>query len=220
LTAWGLSGYAPGCISSWAERRKSIGSAAPAGYLRSASLPLIHAHFYGSPKELQTQQMAIVAVGQRDRSVKALAPDGALRRTRFSQEDALFLVARNVALAKWNRKRTRISCIQFFGELAEPITPRRWLKTGTRYSYREEVEGGAAWTHKRLPYGAVDAESGYVEPPEVLDMQLRALFCEVPLSIVHRPVRKPAQVISIDAGRQKATKPIAPAVAFPAQKVA
>jgi hypothetical protein len=157
--------------------------------------------------------MATVAGGSRDRSVRALAPDGALRRTRFSQDDAKFLVGRNLALAKWNRTRTRISCIQFFGDLAEPITPRRWLKTGTRYSYREEVEGGCAWTHKRLPYGAVDAESGYVEPPEVLEAQMRALFCEVPLSILHQP----AKVISIDAGRRKTTKP---GVEFPVQKVA
>src|SRR6185503_16211890 len=82
-----------------------------------------------------------------DQSVKALAPVGAWLSKRFSQENAQFLVDRGVCLAKWNRAHTRILCIQFFGDLAEPVTPRRWLKTGTRYSYREELDGGMAWAH-------------------------------------------------------------------------
>lgn len=134
-----------------------------------------------------------------DRSVRALGPDGGLRRRRFSQQDAKALLARKVVLAKWNHDETRILFIQFFGDQDRPDRPNRWHKTGTRYSFPETVGAYDVWSHKPLPYRAMDAQLGYTEPRDVIETQVRMLFSGVQLSIAAAP-KKRARVVSIEAG--------------------
>lgn len=113
---------------------------------------------------------------QADRSVKVLGPDGSLRRRRRSQEDARALVERGVAVAtRWNRERTKLICIQFVGS-DQPTRPQRWLKTGTRYSYSEQIGNRQVWTHKPLPYSLVRRDLDEFASIEQVNARLCALF--------------------------------------------
>lgn len=155
-----------------------------------------------------------------DQSVKVLGPDGGLRRRRFSQADARALEARRVVLAKWNRDETRILFVQFYGDRECPAKPQRWHKTGTRYSYPEVIAGEKCWTHKSLPYRAMDAQLGYTEAPPVIDAHIRALFLAVPLSIAAgQQNKKRANVVSIATGRKRPAKTTR-AIAFPGKQAA
>lgn len=145
-----------------------------------------------------------------DRSVKAFGSDGELRRKRFSQESAKRLAELRTVVAVWDRRRTRILTIHFYGDSRIPLKSR--LKAGTRYSFQEQVADRRAWTHKRLPYQAIDAQTGFVEQPEIIDQYIRLLFQAVPASImasgvpkvtVQKPGMRSAPVISIEAGRTK-----------------
>ncbi len=162
-----------------------------------------------------------------DRSVKAFGSDGQLRRKRFSQKHARELAELKAVIPQWDRRGQKILCIHFYGESRIPVKNR--LKAGTIYVYQEQIDSRRAWTHKRLPYRAVDAATGFVEPPEILDRYIRRIFLEVPLSIMCQvdvtPKRKLAEVISIDTGRQKLIEKRSSArqaelVAFPARKAA
>lgn len=115
-----------------------------------------------------------------DRSVKLLGPDGGLRSRRLSQEDAKRLLERGLVFARWDRRQTRIICIQFLNADEPTQAPQRWLKTGSRYSYRD----GQTWKHRKLPHAAVDAHLGHTAMPELIDIQVRDLFAAPMLSIV------------------------------------
>jgi len=164
--------------------------------------------------------MAATQVVGVDQSVRSLGPSGEPYRRRYSQADAQALAARGQVYANWNRLGTRIRTIQFFPrDGGNPSAPQRWLKTGTRYSFTEKVGDYECWTHKALPHRAVDAQLGYVEPNEVIQSHIRALYMAVPLSIVAAAERKRATVISIQAAR--GTRPRKPAaIAFPEQLAA
>lgn len=111
-----------------------------------------------------------------DRSVKVLGPDGGLRRRRYSQQDATQFVERGLAtVARWNRTRTTIICIQFVGS-DSPSRPQRWLKTGTRYSYTEIIGNRQVWTHKPLPYSLVRRDLDEFATIEQVNERLGALF--------------------------------------------
>jgi hypothetical protein len=160
-----------------------------------------------------------------DRSVKAFGPDGQLRRKRYSQESARFLAEVKTVVPQWDRRGTKILCIHFYGESRTPVKNR--LSAGTVYAYREQIESRKAWVHKRLPYKAVDAATGFVEPPQVLDLYIRRIFLEVLISIMANDEQKPpvtqklAPVIPIDSGRvrlrEKQASRKAAVVAFPVQ---
>lgn len=145
-----------------------------------------------------------------DRSVKVLGPEGAPRRKRFSQETArLFLARKIITVVRWDRRRERILCVQFDGE--SRAKPNRWLKCGTRYSHRERVNDRLEWAHKALPNSAMRAQLGEIEPQEVVDMHVRALFTAVQLSILRTESEKPkcqskATVVSIEIGRRTPVK--------------
>lgn len=175
-----------------------IGLAFWVSLFRPPFLP--HSHFSGKTKQIS---MATTAVVGRivDQSVRSLGPDGGLRRRRFSQADAKQLIARGQVIGKWNRTRTRVQTIQFFDrEGADPAKPQRWHKTGTRYSYAEAVGDHSCWCHKALPFRAMDAQLGNVEPREVIDAHVRELFCGVLVSLLQ--TQKRANVVSIEVGRQ------------------
>lgn len=154
--------------------------------------------------------------------MKAFGPDGQLRRKRFSQESARFLAQVKAVIPQWDRRGKQIICIHFYGESRTPVKNR--LKAGTIYTYQEQVADRKAWTHKRLPYRAMDASTGHIETPEVIDSHIRSLFCAVALSIMcngtkHVTATK-AQVISIEVGRKKTrikgiSRPPAEVIAFP-----
>lgn len=148
-----------------------------------------------------------------DRSVKAFGPDGELRRKRFSQDSARRLAELRTVVAVWDRRRSRIVSIHFYGESRIPLKSR--LRAGTRYSYLEQVSDRRTWRHKGLPYQAMDAATGRVESPEIIDRAIRLLFQQVPTSImssdvpnvtVPKPIMRPTNVVSIEAGRTKLSK--------------
>jgi hypothetical protein len=129
-----------------------------------------------------------------DRPVKAFGPDGALRHSRFSQADAQALHRRGVIFVRrWDRTRTRIICIQFYGDSDVLTRPQRWLKTGTRYSYPEMIENRSVWTHKPLPYGMIRRDLNEPSNTEAVNDALRSLFAGPTLSTVATPVPKSAR---------------------------
>jgi hypothetical protein len=130
------------------------------------------------------------------KTVKAFGPDGGRRRN-YSVEDAEYLAGRRTVIAVRNR-RGIILTIHFYGESRIPLKSR--LKAGTKYSFREPLKAGCAWSLKRLPWGAVDAATGYVLPPEALTREMMAMFQQVPLSITAREPMAP--VIEITSPRK------------------
>lgn len=96
-----------------------------------------------------------------DPSVIALAPDGAVRR-RYSQEAALALIARRLVHARWDRKQTRVSVIQFIGSSKRLQKPLLHAKAGTKYSYLEVCGNRRAWAHRRLPKVQLEESFGTV----------------------------------------------------------
>jgi hypothetical protein len=161
---------------------------------------------------------------KQDRSVKAFGPDGILRRDRYSQVKALLVIKNKRAVGIWNRRRERILCLHFYADASVPVKNR--LRAGTVYAYQEQVESRKAWTHKRLPHKAVDAATGFVLTPKMLDLHIRRIFLEVLLSIMaddeQTVTRELAPVISIETGRAKLREKQrkAAVVAFPVQVAA
>lgn len=139
------------------------------------------------------------------RLVKAFGSDGELRGRRFSQKDAEWLAKRGlVHVTRWNRTRDRIICIQFFGDSEVLIKPQRWLKTGTRYSYPEQVGNHKVWTHKSLPYRMVRADSDEPFNSVAINDRLRSLFAGPALSTVTAEPEPARNVVSIDSRSREA----------------
>jgi hypothetical protein len=142
-----------------------------------------------------------------DRVVKALGPDGGLRSRRYSQAEARGLLQSGVVVAIWNKRRDRIACIQFFGDQQIPTKPQRWLKTGTRYSYPEQVGNLRVWTHKPLPYRMVRADWHEPFGSAAINDRLRSLFAGTMLStaVIEPATRQNvAPVVSIESHRPRA----------------
>jgi hypothetical protein len=141
-----------------------------------------------------------------NRVVKALGPEGGLRSRRYSQEEARGLLRAGVVVAIWNKRGDRIVCIQFYGDQQIPTKPQRWLKTGTRYSYPEQVGNRRVWTHKPLPYRMVRADSHEPFSSVAINDRLRSLFAETMLStaVVEPATRQNvAPVVSIELHRPR-----------------
>lgn len=162
--------------------------------------------------------MATKSPSALDRSVKILGPDGSLRKWRCGQADALAFYRLGLCLACWNHAHTRISCIQWLGSSGRPEKPQRWLRTGTRFSYKERHAEQSVWAHKALPYAAADQQLHRLGTPEEITAEVRAMFLTVLSSILTdstvQPTKK-AAVISIEAFRQKRSLPPAPVEEMP-----
>src|SRR5690348_14669634 len=110
--------------------------------------------------------------------IPAYGADGSRRRA-LPLDAVLRLESLKLVVVQRNRKGAPV-CVHFYGESHMPVQTR--LKAGTRYSYREQVATGHTWTHHRLPHAAVDAALGRVEPWEVVDAHVRAMYRGVELS--------------------------------------
>jgi hypothetical protein len=123
-----------------------------------------------------------------ERSVRAFGPDGARRRN-CTPETAERLASLKLVIAQRNPKTGAITVIHFCDHESRighgshvPLQAR--LKAGTRYSFREQIGDGHGWAHHRLPYVAMDAALGRIEPREVVDQHVRALYRGVELSVM------------------------------------
>ena len=139
-----------------------------------------------------------------DRTVKVLGPEGGLRsRRRYSQEEARGLLRAGVVVAIWNKRGDRIACIQFYGDQQIPTKPQRWLKTGTRYSYPEQVGNHKVWTHKPLPYRMVRNDQNEWFNSAAVDDGLRSLFAGAMLSTVSTKPEPLPNVVPIESHRPR-----------------
>jgi hypothetical protein len=157
--------------------------------------------------------MSIETIGG-EKLVKALSPNGILRRKRYRQDDAAHLVEKGICIGRWSRKKDRLLVIQFLSANAQPDTTYRWLPTGTRYSFKARIGSGQVWQHRSLPHLVADAETSFTAMPEEIEAKVRGTFDAVVRECISTATRKTeaAPVVSITAFRAQKKKraPVVP----------
>jgi hypothetical protein len=124
-----------------------------------------------------------------------------LRRRNHSLETVLYLESRKSVVLQRTRKG-QVVCAHFYGNSSIPIRTR--LKTGTRYSYLEQIGHRHGWVHSRLPRIPVACGQGLTnyELTAEIDYERRLAFRAVQVS-----VRKPQQLsIASEAMRSPPAK--------------
>jgi hypothetical protein len=104
--------------------------------------------------------------------IPTFGPEGQRRRA-LLLEDLLVLESRKMVFLSRQIKNGKVLSAHFYGESRHPYCRP---KAGTKYSFRENVGDGKVWQHKRLPYSAMNAETGHTNEPQIVDLLIRALF--------------------------------------------
>lgn len=107
--------------------------------------------------------------------IRTFGPDGERRRA-LLLENLLALEGRKMVYLQRQQRTGKVLSAHFYGESRHPFCR---LPGGTKYSFREPAGDRKIWQHKRLPYGAMNADSGYSYDHQVIDRFVRALFSGV-----------------------------------------
>lgn len=143
-------------------------------------------------------------------TVPTYATDGR-RLRRYTLEAIERLETLDLVAVQRNRKG-RIVAAHFRGlDGANPIQNNAHM--GQSYSFEQHLASGrTAWKHRKLIQDGRMLETLFGETPDdraEAELFIRAIFRAVPLSCMKgNELKKPAKVVSIEAGRKPAPRPL------------